>query len=556
MVANGIGDATHAQGKIESFDWPGDYLDSGRGRKVARLRLHAERGQAPRFEAVGDIPALAAGRRVSLGGDEVPGHGEDFLCLSAAHSYTSDSYGSGGPAGDDLAFSASYVLMLAAAPMLPEHKTPLADVRGPQTAKVVGDGEIDCDEYGPILVQFHWDLEGDRSMRCRIAQNWSGASWGGMILPRIGMEVLVEFLDGDPDQPLVTGCVYNGVNPVPDPRPEHKTKAVWRSKTHQGQGHNEISFEDATGAENIALRAQKDMTLKVLNNRLQRVDNDAVSSTGRNVSIETGKNHQERIGGSMNLTVGGGKTGLFVALAGVLGSGATDALNVASEAGDATIPAFLAGIVTATVGGEMASARPIAAFDAAGEHKALAGRRQVETGTALGSVLSSVMPVSGVMNTVIEKFQADTIGLARSEQIGLFKNTMVGAVQNTLVGKKQFTKIGEEQRLQVGKTKTAEIGEEYTTHAGKRSAHSSGKLFQISTEEKLEGTAKVWEIKADDTLLLSAPGGYVEISKSGVRIRGLKVVVEGNAIDFRSGGPGEGSKCLRAMAASATPFVR
>ena len=103
---------------------------------------------------------------------------------------------------------------------------------------------------------------------------------------------------------------------------------------------------------------------------------------------------------------------------------------------------------------------------------------------------------------------------------------------------------------------TVEVGDEYTVHAGRRSAHSSGNLYQISSEEKFEGTSKVWEIKADDTILLSAPGGYVEISKRGVKIRGLKVEVEGNAIDFRSGGPGEGSKCLRAMAKSATPFVR
>ena len=92
--------------------------------------------------------------------------------------------------------------------------------------------------------------------------------------------------------------------------------------------------------------------------------------------------------------------------------------------------------------------------------------------------------------------------------------------------------------------------------AGQRAAHSSGKLFQISSAKKFEGTSKVWEIRADDTLLLSAPGGYVEINKTGVRIRGLKVLIEGNAIDFKSGGPGEGAQCLRAMAKSATPFVR
>lgn len=370
------------------------------------------------------------------------------------------------------------------------------------------------------------------------------------------MEVLVEFLEGDPDKPLVTGNVFNGKNDAPYPLPAHKTKAVWRSKTHQGQGFNELSFEDEVGQENIALHAQKDQTLKVLNNRMKRVDNDQIESVGSNKSIEIGSNHQERIGGSMNLTVGGGKLGLFAALAGIAGQATKDAMNVAEEAGDPSIPAFLGGVVAATVGGELASSPLISAFDGAGQNRAVAGAEQVGTGTALGSVLSAIMPVSGVMNTLVEKFKADTIGLARTEQIGLFKNTMVGSVRNTTIGQKDFTKVGVEQRLEVGKTKTVDVGEEYTTHTGQRSAHSSGKLYQISSEEKFEGTSKVWEIKADDTLLLSAPGGYVEINKTGVRIRGLKVLIEGNAIDFKTGGPGEGSKCLRAMAKSATPFVR
>ena len=558
MAVDRIGDAAHEQGQIESFDWPGDYLDQGRGKVVAQLRAEAERGQDKRFEAEGDVLSLAAGARVTLAGDAVPGTGEDYLCLVATHSYTSDNYGSGGMQGDEFAYRGRYVLMPEAAPMLPERKTPLADVRGPQTARVVGaEGEeIDCDEYGRILVRFHWDLDNAYSMRCRVSQNWSGNGWGGMVIPRVGMEVLVEFLDGDPDQPLVTGCVYNGRNKVPYDLPAHKTKSVFRSDTHKGAGFNEISFEDEKGNENIALHAQKDQTLKVLNNRMKRIDNDQVESVGRNKSIEIGKNHQERIGGSMNLTIGGGKAGLFAGLAGVMGQAAKDALNVAQEAGDPSIASFLGGAVAASVGGEMASAPAIAGFDAAAGNRSIAGAAQAATGTALGGLLSSVMPLSGIRNTVIEKFSSDTIGLARTEQIGLFKNTMVGAVQNTMIGAKQFTKIGDEQRLHVGKTKTAEIGEEYTTHTGRRAAHSSGKLFQISSEEKFEGTSKVWEIKADDTLLITAPGGYIEINKSGVKIRGLKVDIEGNSIDFRSGGPGEGSKCLRAMAASATPFVR
>jgi len=398
----------------------------------------------------------------------------------------------------------------------------------------------------------------DESSSCwvRVSQNWAGGTWGHIAIPRIGHEVIVEFLEGDPDQPIVTGRTYHAANMSPYPLPAHKTKMVIRSDTHKGSGFNEFSFEDEAGRENIALHAQKDQTLKVLNNRMKRIDNDQVESVGSNKSIEIGNNHQERIGGSMNLTIGGGKTALFAGIAGIMGQATKDALIVAGEAGNPLIPTFLGGVVASTVGGEMASGSKISAFDGAGGNRAIAGADQSAKGTALGGLLSPIMPLSGIRNTVIEKFQADTIGIARTEQIGAFKNTMVGAVQNTMVGAKQFTKIGVEQRLNVGKTKTAEIGEEYTTHTGKRAAHSSGKLYQIMSEEKFEGTSKVWEIKTDDTLLLTAPGGYIEINKSGVKIRGKKVVVEVNAINFKSGGPGEGSKCLRAMAKSATPFVR
>ena len=556
MEADRLGDAAYAQGGIESFDYPGDYPAQDVGKIVAGLRTSQEHGADRRNRATGDCVSLRAGLRVTLAGDKVPGTGESYLCLSASHHFVSEAYGSGGQGSDGYSFTGSYTFMPDTAPMAPPRRTTVPVVHGPQTAMVVGEVEIDCDEYGRILVRFHWDLDAAHSMRCRVSQNWAGAGWGGMVIPRIGMEVVVEFLEGDPDKPIVVGNVFNGKNDAPYPLPAHKTKAVWRSNTHQGQGFNEISFEDQAGQENIAIHAQKDQTLKVLHNRMKRVDNDQVESVGRNKSIEIGKNHQERIGGSLNLTVGGSGAALFATLAGIAGKATSDAMNVAQEAGDPSIAAFLGGVVAMTVGGEAASASAISGFDGAGQNRVIAGAEQAGMGTALGGLLSSVMPLSGVMNTVVEKFQSDTIGLARTEQIGLFKNTMVGAVQNTLVGAKQFTKSGIEQRLSVGKTKTVDVGEEYTIHTGQRAAHSSGKMYQISSQEKFEGTSKVWEIKVEDTLLLSAPGGYVEINKSGVRIRGLKVLIEGNAIDFKSGGPGEGSKCLRAMAKSATPFVR
>lgn len=190
--------------------------------------------------------------------------------------------------------------------MIPERKTPRADVRGPMTAKVVGaDGEeIDCDEYGRILVQFHWDLSDARSMRCRVAQNWSGGTWGGMIIPRIGMEVLVEFLDGDPDKPLVTGCVYNGKNMPAYPLPANKTKSVFRTDSHKAKGFNELVFEDESPDEHIAFKAQKDMSRLVLNNSISRVKNDDIENVGRNKLFEVRNSFALDAGKSVTITAG------------------------------------------------------------------------------------------------------------------------------------------------------------------------------------------------------------------------------------------------------------
>ena len=276
MEVDRLGDAAHAQGQIESYDYPGDYLAQDVGRLVAGLRTEQERGADRRNRAVGDCASLGSGMRVTLSGDKVPGTGETYLCLSASHHFVSEAYGSGGPGSDGYAFTGSYVLMPDTAPMSPPRRTPVAVVQGPQTAEVVGEGEIDCDEYGRILVRFHWDLANAYSMRCRVSQNWAGAGWGGMVIPRIGMEVVVEFLEGDPDKPLVTGNVFNGKNDAPYPLPEHKTRSTFRTNSHNGKrtgrGFNELRFEDQEREEEIFMHAQKDMNVTVRNDHHRHVN--------------------------------------------------------------------------------------------------------------------------------------------------------------------------------------------------------------------------------------------------------------------------------------------
>ena len=305
------GDAKYAQGQIESFDYPGDYLNEDIGKLMTRMRTAQERGADRRNRAVGDCVSLNAGKRVKLGGDKVPGHGETFICLSATHSFVSEAYGSGGPGSDDYSYSASYLLMPDTAPMVPPKRTEVSRVYGPQTAMVVGEGEIDCDEFGRILVRFHWDLAGAYSMRCRVSQNWAGQGWGGMVIPRIGMEVVVEFLEGDPDKPLVTGCVYNGKNTVPYDLPANKTVSTFKSNTHQGSGYNEFRFEDEKDREEVFMHAQKDHNTIIENDethsighdRSKTVGNDQSESIGHDKTISVGNDHRENIGNDMFYTV-------------------------------------------------------------------------------------------------------------------------------------------------------------------------------------------------------------------------------------------------------------
>ena len=303
--------APHNYGDIEAYDYPGDYLDAGDGAgRVAPLRTEQERTQDHRVSAVGDVTSFKAGERMQLTGDHLASVRKDpYVCLTANHSYVSDSYGSGGQASDGYSYQGRYLLQSVTAPLAPVRKTRVPVVHGPQTAMVVAQDrnpstEIDCDEYGRILVRFHWDLAGAYSMRCRVSQNWASKGWGGMVIPRIGMEVVVEFLEGDPDKPLVTGCVYNGHNDVPYPLPANKTKSVFKTDTHQGSGFNELTFDDDKDNELIYMHGQKDQEIEILNDRTKTIGRDETNSIGRDRSQTVGQDETMSVGRDQKETIG------------------------------------------------------------------------------------------------------------------------------------------------------------------------------------------------------------------------------------------------------------
>ena len=305
------GTAGHSFGDLEAFDYPGLYETGGAGKTMSSIRLEQERSADYRQSAEGDTMTLKSGMVVGIVSDsDATINSKKFLCLRAHHDYTSESYGSGDQ-GETVAYRGRYEFYPEEKPFRPALRTAPARVAGPQTAMVVGKTgeEIDVDPTGRILVRFHWDLAGANSMRCRVAQLWASKSWGAQFIPRIGMEVVVEFLEGDPDKPLVTGCVYHGNHPMPySPEDEKNRSGIKSNSTPNSRGYNEVMFDDTAGKELFRQHAQFDMETKVLNDERREIDKNRSTIIGVDESHEVKGDSKWEITGQETRTTTGDRS--------------------------------------------------------------------------------------------------------------------------------------------------------------------------------------------------------------------------------------------------------
>ncbi|GAA0560387.1 type VI secretion system Vgr family protein [Halomonas salifodinae] len=274
---------THAQrDDYEHYDYPGRYKADASGAAFTRIRLEALRRQATTAEAESDLPELAPGTRFTLEGHDLDAVNRDWQVLAVVHTGSQPQALEEEAAQADGLTTLANTLVLAPADRAWRPEPPLRPrVDGPQVAFVVGpEGEeIHCDEHGRVKVQFPWDRyaapDDTASAWLRVSQGWAGGGYGSMAIPRIGHEVIVSFLEGDPDQPIITGRTYHAVNTPPYALPEHKTRTVLRTQSHQGEGFNELRFEDQADQEQIWLHAQKDLELLTHNDRTEEIGNDS-----------------------------------------------------------------------------------------------------------------------------------------------------------------------------------------------------------------------------------------------------------------------------------------
>ena len=261
----------HTHDAMESYDYPGRFLEMKEGEDLAQARVEAERATDRRRSGSGLAASLCPGGLVKLEGHPRGSENIEYLVVRCRHTFRTEAYRSADPSLiEGRPYSGSYEFLPSERRFRPPTLTPKPLVHGPQTAVVTGQTgeEIDVDKYGRILVRFHWDREKGQSCRVRVAQIWSGSKWGGQVIPRIGQEVVVEFLEGDPDRPLVTGTVYNADNMPPYELPDKKTMAgVKSNSTKGGGGYNEFVFDDKKLSEKIRMHAEKDHEVVIRNSQ-------------------------------------------------------------------------------------------------------------------------------------------------------------------------------------------------------------------------------------------------------------------------------------------------
>jgi type VI secretion system secreted protein VgrG len=294
---------THAHDETahESYDYPGLYGVKADGDARAQIRLDEHSARFTRYTGTGNVPGMVAGARFTLENHPRDDQNAEYLVLQTQIDMQQAGRESG---SDDTLLTCRFVAQSFADPFRPARTTRKPTVAGPQTAVVVGGadaGEIETDEYGRIKVQFHWDRLGqkdsDSSCWLRVATSWAGNGWGMISLPRIGQEVVVAFLEGDPDQPLVVGSVYNAAQLPPYELPANATVSTIKSRSKAGAAaeFNELRFQDQPGSEYVLLHAQKD--------RLEFVEATLKSEIGKDEHRTVKEHRKEKVEGNHHLHV-------------------------------------------------------------------------------------------------------------------------------------------------------------------------------------------------------------------------------------------------------------
>ncbi|MFM9924876.1 type VI secretion system tip protein TssI/VgrG [Variovorax sp. H27-G14] len=447
-----------AQNAQERYGWPGDYAVESEGEQLVRTRMEELGSQGERASGSGNLRAVVPGCLLTLERHPQDESNREYL-VTAAHLRLQDI----GDASGQQAFECrvdfdvipSSKVFRAPAPPVPRPRT-----TGPQTAIVTGPAgrEIWTDEYGRVKLSFHWNryCTKDENSSCwvRVSSPWAGTNFGGIQIPRIGQEVIVDFEHGDPDRPIVTGRVYNADNMPPWDLPANATQSGLLTRSSEGAtdaNANALRFEDKKGAEQLWLHAERNQDIEVENDETHWVGHDRSKTIDHDETVHVKHDRTETVDHDETITVHNDRTET------VDGNETITIHKNRTETVDLneTLTVHKNRTETVdlneTIGIGMNRSETVGLNETIhiGEHRSVT--------------------IGGAKMETIALAKAETIGLAKALTIGLGYQVTVGAAMNTTVALMQTEQVGQSKRVDVGKTLTFNAGDRIELVCGKSS---------------------------------------------------------------------------------------
>ncbi|QPF71788.1 type VI secretion system tip protein VgrG [Roseateles sp. DAIF2] len=415
----------------EIFDYPGVYTKSADGAQYAEDRLDEIQSGVDLFDASTNAQGVATGHLLTLTRHPRDDQNAQYLVTATTLQLSQATSESG---SGESSLRCSFSCMPAKQQYRPARRTPKPMVPGPQTAIVTGPPgeEIFTDKFGRVKVQFHWDRRGQRdgetSCWVSVAHPWAGSNFGGVHIPRIGQEVIVGFMEGDPDMPIIIGRTYNGENMPPWELPANATQSGFLTRSSKGGGYdnaNAIRFEDKQGAEQLWIHAEKDQLTEVEHDEDKWVGNDRRKTIDRHETTLVKGNRTETVDLDETITIHQNR----------------------SERVDLD------------------------------EKISIGMNRSEDVG------VNETISIGSNRSVTIGGAKMETIALAKAETIGLGKALTIGAAYQTTVGGLMNTTVGLQQSEQVGLNKTSRVGKTYELVAGDAIRFVVGKASLTMTKD-------------------------------------------------------------------------
>ena len=489
----------------EVYDYPGEYLTTAEGDHYVQARIEELQAQYELAHGSSNARGLTVGYLFKLTGHPRTDQNREYLVVAATHQLQASEYESMDSGG--ATYGCSFTALASRQAFRPKQSTPRPTVQGPQTAIVVGPSgdEIYTDKYGRVKVQFHWDRLGkkDENSSCwmRVSHPWAGKNWGAIHIPRIGQEVIVDFLEGDPDQPIITGRVYNAEQMPPWALPGNMTQSgilTRSSKGGSGANANAIRFEDKKGSEQLWIHAEKNQDIEVENDETHWVGHDRTKTIDHDETTHVKHDRTETVDNNETITIHGMRTE-------TVDKNETITIHMnRTETVDINESISIGANRSITVG--------------ASETATVALQRTHTVG------VNETITVGAAQEITVGAAQAVTVGANQTVNVGNSQSTSVGSDQSWDIGSNQSETIGKNQSSKVGEGRSVDVGKDDSLKVGKNLVIDAGESVTIKTGSasitmKKDGTI---QIKGKD-ITIDGSGKINVKASSDVVIKGSKV---------------------------------